>query len=98
MTRLERSIGVVLQAGVIASSALLAVGLLLTLAGGSPDFADLLLYAGILILICTPVARVAISTVGYAAARDWPFMTLTLIVLAELLASAMAALVFNRRL
>jgi uncharacterized membrane protein len=98
LTRLERSIGVVLHAGVITSSVLLAVGLLLTLAGVSPDFGDLLLHVGILILICTPAARVAISTVGYAAARDWPFMTLTLIVLAELLASAAAALVFNRRL
>jgi hypothetical protein len=88
----------VLHAGVIASSVLLTVGLLLTLAGASPDLADVLLHVGILILICTPAARVAISTVGYAAARDWPFAALTVIVLVELLASAVAALVFNRRL
>jgi uncharacterized membrane protein len=64
----------------------------------APAVAAGLLHVGIQILICTPAARVVISTVEYAAARDWPFMTLTLIVLVELMASAVAALVFNRRL
>ena len=98
MTRLERSIAVVLQAGVIASSVSLAAGLLLTLSGVAPAVATYLLHVGIVILICTPAARVVISTIEYAAIRDWPFMTLTMIVLVELMASAVAALVFNRRL
>ncbi len=97
MTRLERSIAVVLHAGVMASSVALALGMLLTLANVAPDVAFGLLHLGIVILICTPAARVVISTVEYAAARDWPFMTLTLIVLGELMVSAAAALVFNRR-
>jgi hypothetical protein len=45
-----------------------------------------------------PVARVVVSIVGYIRARDWTFATLTAIVLLELLASAVAALVFNKRL
>jgi uncharacterized membrane protein len=98
LTRLERSIAAVLHAGVIASSIALAVGIVMTLADVSPGVADSLLHAGILILICTPVARVVISTIEYVAARDWHFATLTAIVLVELAASAVAALVFNRRL
>jgi uncharacterized membrane protein len=46
----------------------------------------------------TPVARVVVSLVQYAGARDWTFVTLTAIVLVELMASAVAALVFNKRL
>ena len=98
MTQLERSIGLVLRAGVAASSACLAIGLALTLAGIAPAAAAFLLKAGILVLLCTPVARVIISTIEYVSERDWPFAALTAIVLLELLASAVAALAFNRRL
>jgi uncharacterized membrane protein len=53
---------------------------------------------GIIALLCTPVARVVISTVEYVVEREWRFAALTTIVLLELLASAVAALIFNRRL
>ena len=98
MTRLERSVAIVLRAGVMLSSACLALGLVLSLAQAAPRIAELLLQSGILVLLCTPVARVVISTVEYVAAREWRFAVLTSIVLLELLASAVAALVFNRRL
>ncbi len=88
----------VLRAGVLISSTCLAAGLLLTLAGVGGRSPDVLLTTGILVLICTPAARVLISTVQYVAQRDWQFATLTAIVLLELIASAVAALVFNRRL
>ena len=96
MTRIERTIGTVLRVGVIVSTAALAAGLVVALAG-APG-ASLLLTVGILTLLVTPVARVLVSIVEYAAARDWTFVTLTAIVLVELLASAVAALVFNKRL
>ena len=95
--KLERLIGIVLRAGVIASSACLAAGLLLSLATGGGPVANFLLNAGIVILLATPVARVVVSIVEYVRERDWRFATLTIIVLLELLASAVAALVFNRR-
>ena len=98
MTRLERSIAAVLRAGVLVSSVCLAGGLLLTVFGVDGTVAALLLSVGILVLICTPAARVLISTVQYVAERDWQFAALTTIVLLELVASAVAALVFNRRL
>jgi uncharacterized membrane protein len=99
MTRLERIVGGVLRIGVAASSACLALGLLLLFAGGAAAaVAAPLLQIGIVVLLVTPVARVVVSIVQYASARDWTFVTLTAIVLVELLASAVAALVFNKRM
>jgi uncharacterized membrane protein len=95
--RLERVIGLVLRGGVVASSVCLMAGLVLSLAGVEPA-ATVLLNAGIIVLLATPVSRVAVSTVEYVVERDWPFATLTFIVLLELIASAVAALVFNRRI
>jgi uncharacterized membrane protein len=95
--KLERLIGIVLRAGVVISSTCLAVGLLLYLATGGA-LAAALLNAGIVVLLATPLARVVVSTVEYISQRDWRFATLTFIVLLELVASAVAALVFNRRI
>jgi uncharacterized membrane protein len=95
--RLERTIGIVLLAGVRASSACLAVGLLLALVMGESGIAVILLQIGIIVLLATPLARVIVSIVQYASQRDWAFTVLTAIVLLELMASAVAALVFNRR-
>lgn len=95
---LERVIGLVLRAGVMASSACLAVGLVLALMNGEGGIAGVLLHAGIIVLLATPVARVIVSIVRYASERDWTFTVLTMIVLIELMASAAVALVFNKRL
>jgi uncharacterized membrane protein len=96
MIRLERTIGLVLRVGVTASSIALSIGLILSLLD-APG-ASWLLHIGILTLLATPVARVLVSIAEYTGERDWTFVTLTAIVLVELLASAVAALVFNRRL
>jgi uncharacterized membrane protein len=95
--KLERLIGVVLRAGVMVSSTCLAVGLVLSLATGGA-VAAALLNVGIVVLLATPLARVIVSTVQYIGERDWLFATLTVVVLLELVASAVAALVFNRRI
>jgi uncharacterized membrane protein len=97
MTQMERLIGIVLTAGVVASSSCLAVGLSLWFAGvGAP--AEALMQVGIIVLLCTPVARVVISIVEYVIVRDWTFAGLTAIILMELMASAAAALLFKRRI
>ena len=88
--RLERIIGVVLRAGVTTSSICLAVGLVLLFAG--VPAAALFLQIGIVVLLTTPVARVIVSVGEYIVERDWTFTTLTLIVLAELAGSLIAAL------
>jgi uncharacterized membrane protein len=95
---MERSIALALRGGVVASSCCLAAGLSLTLSNIAPSAGYSLLQIGIAVLLCTPAARVIVSIYEYAAARDWTFATLTAIVLLELVASGVAALVFNRRL
>jgi uncharacterized membrane protein len=91
MTRLERSIAFVLRAGVALSSACFTAGVLLSFAG-SAAIADRLLQLGIVVLLATPVARVLVSVIEYAQEHDWTFTALTLIVLVELMAGALAAL------
>ena len=98
MSRLEGLIGSVLRAGVIASSICLGVGLVLALAGNAANAANLLLQTGVIVLLATPVARVVVSIIEYAQQRDWKFTLLTAVVLVELLASVVAALLFHRRL
>ena len=95
--RLERIIGTVLRVGVTTSSVCLASGVALFFLSGGPA-AAVLLQAGILILFATPVARVAVSIAQYVNERDWTFTALTVIVLVELMASVVAALVFHRKL
>lgn len=46
-----------------------------------------LIQFGLLLLIATPVARVAFSVFGFAEERDWLYVVITLIVLALLLYS-----------
>ncbi len=96
--QLERIVGTVLRVGVIASTVCLAVGLGLSFVDATGPVASLLLSVGVLVLLATPIARVVASIAGYVAERDWLFVTLTTIVLLELMASVVAALLFNRRL
>lgn len=96
--RLETIVGVVLRVGVTASSVCLGAGLALSFIPAVEPGASWLLHAGIIVLLATPVARVAVSIAEYVSDRDWLFATLTTIVLLELMASAVAALAFNRRL
>jgi uncharacterized membrane protein len=98
VTRLERLVSVVLNVGVRASTACLAAGLLLSLAGGGTPLARVFLHAGVVALLATPVARVVVSIAEYAARRDRLFIVLTTIVFVELMVSVVAALVFNGQL
>jgi uncharacterized membrane protein len=96
--RMERNIGFVLRAGVMISSICLACGLVATLASVDGVLPRILLHTGLIVLLATPVLRVVVATAQYVIQRDWTFASLTAIVLVELLASALAALVFNKRL
>jgi uncharacterized membrane protein len=46
-----------------------------------------LIQLGLLLLIATPVARVALAAAGFATQRDWTYVVISLIVLAVLAAS-----------
>lgn len=69
----ELRVGVrrILRAGIWASGSLLVAGLLMTLAGAGAGRGALRL--GLLVLMCTPLVRVAALAAGYARHRDWPF-------------------------
>lgn len=88
--RLEAAVGRVLQIGVTASSVCLAAGLLLEIAGVT-GVSRVLLNVGLVVLLATPVGRVVISVVEYVFEKDWGFVTLTLVVLLELMGSVFAA-------
>jgi uncharacterized membrane protein len=87
----ERTLGRVLSVGTRASTALLAAGLVATLAGVGPA-GRTLLGAGLLVLMGTPIARVAVSVVEFARGREWWFVLCTLLVLALLVGSLIVAL------
>ena len=89
--RLEVMIGEVLRWGTIASSTLFAVGLVMALAGYSPERASTVLASALVILLATPPARVVVSMIQYIRERDWVFVVLTLIVLLALGGSVAAA-------
>jgi uncharacterized membrane protein len=91
MNDLELAVGRVLQIGVSVSAAALVAGFVAAGVAGADGVSSRLLTFGVLVLIATPVARVALSVVSYARGRDWTFALLTLIVLAELVASIVAA-------
>ena len=95
-SQLEILIGRVLRLGVVTSTACLAVGLGLALL--QPQSSPLLLNVGVLLLIATPAARVVLSIVEYAIAKDRLFLLLTSIVLLELIVGAVAALVFHKKI
>jgi uncharacterized membrane protein len=86
----ERTLGRVLNVGTRASTITLALGLALaSFAPGS--LADLLLHAGLVILMATPVLRVAVSIVAFARRREWPFVAFTGVVLVLLIAGILVA-------
>jgi uncharacterized membrane protein len=90
--RLERWLGRILTAGVLASTGLLAIGLALELLGAEHDVATALMNAGLIALMATPVARVVTSVVEYALERDWLFLTLTSAVLVILFGSLVVSM------
>ena len=81
---LERAIEAALTAGLVASAALLFVGL----AGGWAEG----MRWGVLVLLLTPVARVVVLTCGLFLARDWLFGFVSLFVLAVLLSGMFVSL------
>ena len=90
---LERVLGKVLLIGSTTSTIVLAAGLALTL--GWPSFAggDLLLRAGLMILMATPALRVLVSVIEYVRSREWLFAALTTIVLLVLAGSLGVAII-----
>jgi uncharacterized membrane protein len=82
-TSFEVLLGRTLGIGVAISTVLLALGLVLQLSVGGP-VASMLLQAGLLVLMGTPMARVLLSCLEYIRQRDWFFAVSGLAVLVVL--------------
>lgn len=83
--RMEQLIARLLQAGVLASGVLLVAGA--ALGAAAPAAGTRLLTAGLLVLIATPVLRVAVSVAVFARQGDRTFVLVTGGVLALLVLS-----------
>ncbi len=96
--KMETIVGRMLQAGVLAAGATMLVGgaYYLRLHGGEmPDYRHFhgvtprrgqrIIQAGVLIMIGTPVLRVAFAAAAFAMERDWMYTTISLIVLGLLI-------------
>jgi uncharacterized membrane protein len=92
LERLEERLGRLLKLGAEASAVCLFIGLMLWIAGGPVRDENVLLSAGLLILMATPIVRVIVSLVAYARMRDWFFVMTTLLVFGVLIATLMLAL------
>lgn len=90
--RLEMRVGQLLRASSVASTALLVLGLVIAIARPGLDARAYLLRSGLIILLAGPVARVALSAVTYARAREWYPAGLAIAVFAILVASIVLAL------
>jgi uncharacterized membrane protein len=118
--QVERMIGALLRAGLIAAAAVVLLGAVVYLVrhgGEQPDYrvfrgepADLrsitgiahqalewrstgLMQLGLLMLLATPIARVALSLVLFALQRDRLYVAVTLVVLGVLLYSVIGGYV-----
>jgi uncharacterized membrane protein len=98
--RIQQTIGVLLRAGVVISAVLVGSGAVWYLAvhGGDPvnvrpaapmerGGPHLLMLAGLVVLIATPVTRVAFSLAAFLLERDYVYVAISSFVLLVLLAS-----------
>lgn len=92
LERLQTIVGRVLRAGAILSTALMALGLVLTVTSSPSAWSDPPLRMGLVILMATPVANVVVSGLEYLVERDWKFVLLTAIVLLILIGSLAVAI------
>ena len=84
-------IGGLLQAGVLAAAACLAVGLALWFVGPA-GVANAVLTAGLFVLMATPVTPVLVSLATYVRNREWVFVWATVAVLMMLVVTLWLAL------
>ena len=92
LTTLEHRLGRLLVTGVVLSAVLLASGLVFWLWHPGAPSSGWLLNAGLIVLMATPIVRVIVSVAEYVRLRQWFFVVVTLIVLAELTVTVAVAL------
>ena len=89
LERFDAGVGRVLKTGVLVSTVLLALGLLSWLLGAG--IAGMLLNAGLVTLMATPVVRLLASLVEYVRTREWFFVVMTAAVVVVLIGTGLYA-------
>ena len=92
LQQLEMTLGRLLQAGVTQAAVFLAAGLILWVFRGPSGFANVALTLGLIVLMATPILRVAVSLVAYIRMRDWFFVVTTVMVFVLLAVTVVLAL------
>jgi uncharacterized membrane protein len=88
---LETLVGGALRVGSVLSTILLAIGVASYLAFGGSSIGWMSIHLGLLVVMATPVLRVAVSLAGFWRQRDWFFVAMTMAVLGVLAASVVVA-------
>lgn len=73
----EELIWRVLRSGMLCALTLLFLGLVLSEVSSTAKLSQLLLHAGIIMVLLTPVARLVSSLIYFARERDWIFFAVT---------------------
>lgn len=84
MSDLENRLLWIVKAGVVASGAILAAGLVLHMLDADQPAARALLAIGLMLLMSVPALRVILATAERMRRRDWYFVIATVLVLVEL--------------
>ena len=84
MSDLEDRLLWIVKAGIIASGAILAAGLVLHMLDADQPTARALLAVGLMLLMSVPALRVIAATADRVRRRDWYFVIATILVLVEL--------------
>ncbi len=77
-------IGWTIRIGLMISTCILIMGSVLTYSGLS-GIGTILTYAGVIILIATPVSRVAMSILLFSKSKNWLYVAITAIVFINLM-------------
>jgi hypothetical protein len=85
----ERALRWLMLAGVATAAALLFAGLMYALIQGASANNNRLLVVGLIVLMATPLLRVALSCVEASRQRDWLLVWATLAVLVILIAGTL---------
>ena len=78
---LEALLSRLMLAGVICSASSLLIGLLMFLGGAGPRATAIALAFGLIVLMATPVMRVAVSVLESLRTGDWFFVSTTIAVM-----------------
>lgn len=84
MMDLNKSTAAMLRIGIYAGLAVIIVGLISSMVGGSDD----ILYAGVLILIVSPFLGIVVSFAALIVEKDWKWAVVAAILLAITIAGA----------